>query len=69
MASLGRLLGVDRLRKDWLEQRQRLLWELANCGTRDCAVHADDWAVLATCERFLGVERSEPVPRRAWWEA
>ncbi len=57
------------MRRDWVEQRQRLLWELADCNSRDCSSHADDWAVLATVERWLGVERSEPVPRRNWWDA
>lgn len=59
---------MDRLRGDQHAQRQRLQWELADCNSRHCSVHSDDWEVLATVERLLGVDRTEPAARRDWWE-
>lgn len=56
------------LHRDLAQFRDRLTWELTNCGSRDCPVHERDWAVLATVQELLGVARTEPVPRRAWWE-
>lgn len=59
---------MDRLRADWVELRGRLRYEVADCRDRQCDVHRDDWEVLATTERLLGVARTEPGVRRNWWE-